>query len=89
MSRKRRRITFSDYALSEFQDFADLEETLKAINTQVISKVLTEQVDTSGLIESQQMLANLLTTSICKMLSIKGNVDEALLKKYKDEYEVK
>lgn len=29
MPRKRRRITFSDYALSEFQDFADANATLK------------------------------------------------------------
>lgn len=88
MSRKRRRIVFSDYALSEFQDYADFEETLKAINAQVTSKVSDEQVDISGLIESQQMIASLLVTGICKMLNIKGKVDENVLKQYKKDYKV-
>lgn len=89
MSRKRRRVAFSDFALSEFQNYVDFEETLKAINVQVTSKVAHEQVDTSGLIESQQMLASLLVTGICKMLNIKGKVDEDILKQYKAEYNVK
>ena len=88
MSRKRRRVTFSDFALSEFQNYADFEETLKAINAQVTSKVSHEQVDISNLIESQQMIANLLVDSICKILNIKGKADEKTLKEYKKEYKV-
>lgn len=89
MSRKRRRIIFSDYALSEFQDYADLEETLEAINAQVTSKVSREQVDTSGLIESLQMTASLLVIGICKLLNIKGKVDGDTLKQYKKDHKVK
>lgn len=88
MSRKRCRVAFSDFALSEFQTYADFEETLKAINAQVTSKVFHEQVDTSGLVESQQMIANLLVGSICKILNIKGKIDEKTLKEYKKEYKV-
>lgn len=88
MSRKRRRIVFSDYALSEFQDYADFEETLKAINAQVTSKVSNEQVDISDLVESQQMTASLLVTGICNLLNIKGKVDENVLKQYKKDYKV-
>ena len=88
MSRKRCRVTFSDFALSEFQIYADFEETLKAINAQVTSKVFHEQVDISGLIESQQMTASLLVTGICKILNIKGKVDEDILKQYKEDHEV-
>lgn len=88
MPRKRCRITFSDYALSEFQDFADVNETLKAINEQVISKVSFDEVDISALVESQQNIANLLVNSICKMLNIKGKVNETTLKQYKEMHEV-
>ena len=52
MPRKRCRMTFSDYALSEFQDYADFEETLKVIDAQVISKITHKQVDVSCLVES-------------------------------------
>lgn len=88
MPRKRRRITFSDYALSEFQDFADANETLKAINDQVTSKVSFDEVDISALVESQQNTANLLANSICKMLNIKGKVNETILRQYKKMHEV-
>ena len=88
MPRKRRRVAFSDYALSEFQDFADANETLKAINDKVTSKVSFNEVDISTLVESQQNIANLLVNSICKMLNIKGKVNEATLKQYKEMYEV-
>ena len=88
MPRKRRRITFLDSALLDFQHFADINETLQAINDQVVSKVYFDEVDISDLIESQQNLANLLVNSICKMLNIKGEVNKTTLKQYKNEYEV-
>ena len=78
MSRKKRIVRFSDSLISEIQEYANLDETIKELQERYYDPELSEYI------ESQNNCAYFVIESLARMLNIKGKPD---LTQIEEEYE--